>query len=210
VWRGPNWLEVGAVIGTGLLHLLFLKVIGYHLLFIIAAIAGWAWYVASSARLNPGRLRDWGFRRAGFEPTFLVTASVTALAIGVMALMGWHRGHLRFHWHMLPLLLLYPIWGVIQQFLIQALVVANLMRDERGPRSPWLPLLVSACLFASAHVPNLELMAATFLLGAAFTPIYLRWQNLWPLGLCHGWAGLFFYFWVQGSDPVNVLLKGFR
>jgi hypothetical protein len=210
VWRGPNWLEVGAVIGTGALHLLFLKVLGYHLLFIIAAIGGWAWYVASRSRLDPGRLRDWGFRRAGFQSAFLVTASVTAVAIGVMALMGWQRGHLRLHWHMLPLLLLYPVWGVIQQFLIQALVVANLMRDERGPRSPALPLLVSACLFASAHVPNLELMAATFLLGATFTPIYLRWRNLWPLGLCHGWAGLFFYFWVQGSDPVNVLLKGFR
>lgn len=210
MWRGPNWWQVAAVIGTGLLHLLFLKVIGYHLLFIIGAITGWTYYVVKSSKSDSNQLRDWGFRREGFAPSFFLTASVTLVSIGVMALIGWQRGHLRLHWHMLPLLLLYPVWGVIQQFLIQALVAANLMRDERGPRSIWPALLVSACLFATAHVPNLELMAATFLLGATFTPIYLRWRNLWPLGLCHGWAGLFFYFWVQGSDPVHVLLKGFR
>jgi hypothetical protein len=210
VWRGPNWLEVAAVIGTGLLHLLFLKVIGFHALFILGAVGGWTYYVVSRSRRDPSLLREWGFRRSGLEPTLFVSAGVTLLAIGIMAVIGSYRGHLRIHWHMLPLLLLYPVWGVIQQFLIQALVAANLVRDERGPRSPALALFVSACLFATAHVPKLELMAATFLLGATFTPIYLRWRNLWPLGLCHGWAGLFFYFWVQGSDPVNVLLKDFR
>lgn len=203
-------MEVGAVIATGLLHLLFLKVIGFHVLFIIAAIAGWSYYVARRSRRDPTLLRQWGFRRAGFAPTFFVSAAVTLVSIGIMAVIGQYRGQLRIHWHMLPLLLLYPVWGVIQQFLIQALVAANLVRDERGPRSPWPALVVSACLFATAHVPNLELMAATFLLGATFTPIYLHWRNLWPLGLCHGWAGLFFYFWVQGSDPVRVLLKDFR
>jgi hypothetical protein len=135
VWRGPNWLEVGAVIGTGALHLLFLKVLGYHLLFIIAAIGGWAWYVASRSRLDPGRLRDWGFRRAGFQSAFLVTASFTALAIGVMALIGWHRGHLRLHWHMLPLLLLYPVWGVIQQFPSARVSVPVRQRARAEPRA---------------------------------------------------------------------------
>lgn len=44
-------------------------------------------------------------------------------------------------------------------------------------------------------------MAATFMMGLAFTPMYLRHRNLWPLGIYHGWLGVLTYYWVLARDP---------
>ena len=118
-----------------------------------------------------------------------------------MAVIAWSRGSLLFHWHMLVLLLLYPIWGVIQQFLVQALVAGNLSKASGFSSSPWFVTVVCAVLFAVVHLPDLTLAIGTFFLGLAFTPIYLKWRNLWPLGLYHGWLGVFVYFWVLHRDP---------
>ena len=69
----------------------------------------------------------------------------------------------------------------------------------RGNSHSALALVSGAAVFSSVHLPNWELTAGTFGLGFAYTPLYLR--NLWPLGLYHGWLGVFFYFWVLGDNP---------
>ena len=115
------------------------------------------------------------------------------------------QGTLTLHWHMLPLLALYPVWGLVQQFLIQALVVGNLHDGVPALRSAWKLAPIGAALFSAAHWPDLTLMAATFLLGLAFTPLYLRVRNLWPLGVYHGWLGVLAYYWVLGRDPWTEL-----
>jgi membrane protease YdiL (CAAX protease family) len=50
-------------------------------------------------------------------------------------------------------------------------------------------------------VPEIPLMLTTFGLGLVYIPLYLRYRNLWPLGLYHGWLGTLFYLWVLGRDP---------
>jgi uncharacterized protein len=140
----------------------------------------------------------WGFRAEGFTQTLAATSAVALLGAVAMTAIGAARGQLALHWHMLPLALLYPIWGIVQQFMIQGLVVANL---AGAVRSRAAITLIAAMLFGLVHFPDLELSAATFLLGLAFSAIYLRWQNLWPLGLYHGWLGVLMYFLVLGKDP---------
>lgn len=51
------------------------------------------------------------------------------------------------------------------------------------------------------HLPSWKLAAGTFGLGLAYTPLYLHHRNLWPLGLYHGWLGVFYYFWVLERNP---------
>jgi membrane protease YdiL (CAAX protease family) len=90
------------------------------------------------------------------------------------------------------------VWGLVQQFLVQAMVARNLLAWTTR-RS--VATLVAAALFAAVHWPDGVLMGATCLLGLAFTPMYLAFRNLWPLGLYHGWLGALTYFWVLGRDP---------
>ena len=108
---------------------------------------------------------------------------------------------------MLLLLVLYPLWGILQQFLVQALGVANLFRlfPQYGW---WVAVSAGVILFTLVHYPDWVLMAATGLLACVFIPLYIRDRNLWPLGLYHGWLGTFFYLWVLGRDPwVSVFGK---
>jgi membrane protease YdiL (CAAX protease family) len=98
-------------------------------------------------------------------------------------------------------LLLYPVWGVIQQFLIVGLVAGNLSDYGGSPLGRAGIVFVTAVLFSAVHFPVLLLVAGTFLLATVYTVVYLQTRNLWVLGLYHGWLGGFFYFFVLGRDP---------
>jgi membrane protease YdiL (CAAX protease family) len=109
---------------------------------------------------------------------------------------------------MLPLLILYPVWGLFQQLLVQGIVVRPLALGVTPVVSPATAIALSAALFGAVHLPDTTLAAATAVMGLVFTPFYLRWNNLWPLGLFHGWLGVTFYFWCLGRDPWAEFFQG--
>ena len=191
-----RWFEVGAVVATGLLFLLF-RYIRLQGVFVPVAASFWTGFVWHHARRDPSVLRTWGFRLDTFWPAFQGATAFSLPVAVVMALVGASRGTLRCPPHAWILMTLYPIWGVVQQFLVQALLVRNL--EGSLPRSGLF--LLGSCLFAIVHVPEAPLMLATFGLGLVYIPLYLRHRNLWPLGLYHGWLGTLFYLWVLGRDP---------
>jgi hypothetical protein len=191
-----KWFEVAAVVATGLLFLLF-RHIRLHGVFVPIAVSFWISFVWHHARRDPTVLRTWGFRLDTLRPAFRAVTAFSLPAAGVMALVGASQGILRFPPHAWILMALYPIWGVVQQFLVQALLVRNL----EGSLPRYSLVLVGSCLFAIVHVPEAPLMVATFGLGLVYVPLYLRHRNLWPLGLYHGWLGTLFYLWVLGRDP---------
>ncbi|MFQ5507493.1 MAG: type II CAAX prenyl endopeptidase Rce1 family protein [Planctomycetota bacterium] len=201
-------LEVLAVVLTVALHFV-LGEGGARACFIGLSLGCWSGYVWRSLRREPGLAAHWGFVGCGLAPTsrwtMLLLAS-GALAIGGLAL--W-RGSLVLHGGMLPLLLLYPIWGLCQQFLVLGILV-NFLSARPGFGSPWAVTPCAAALFALVHWPEPRLMLATGLLGAGLTAVYLRFRNLWPLAACHGWLGVLFYYWILDRDPWTDLLDSLR
>ncbi len=118
---------------------------------------------------------------------------MTAIAVG--------QRTLAFRWEMLVLLALYPIWGTFQQLLVQRVFVRSVTAPGGGLGRKVIATVVASLLFGAVHLPELGVVAATCLVGFVFTLIYLRWHNLWPLGIYHGWLGVFYYYWVLGRDP---------
>ncbi|MBL8896253.1 MAG: hypothetical protein JNM84_01435 [Planctomycetes bacterium] len=104
---------------------------------------------------------------------------LTAIALPSFALYVASRGALRVPPHALFCLLLYPLWGLIQQVLV----------------------LVGALVFGAVHLPALLLTVGTTLLALLYVPQFLRDRNVGPLGVAHGWIGTFFYLWVLERDP---------
>ena len=200
-------IEVAAVVLTGVLHLVLVNAFKARAVFIGLSLFGWVLYIAMRIRKEGRLIGAWGFSKENLRSALNASTIVAVAGMAVMFGLASVRGSLSISWHMVPLLLFYPIWGFIQQFLVQALVVGNLSRAHGVIGSWWMLTLISAVLFATVHLPDLALSFATLLLGFAFTPIYLRWRNLWPLGLYHGWLGVFMYFWVLKRDPWMELLS---
>ena len=148
-----------------------------------------------------------GLTSARLGPAFRDATLVALGATAVMAGLGARQGMLRLGGDAVPLFLLYPIWGVVQQLLVQGMVAANLTAAADPLGSPWAVTPVAAVLFGAVHVPNRRLTAATFALGLAFTPLYLRHGNLWPLGLYHGGLGALFYVWVFDRNPWRDMVR---
>ena len=200
-------LEIGAVVLTGAAHLGLASVDAGPLLMPVAALGwgGYAWHRNRVENDFPARL---GLSSDGLAPAFRDASLVALAATGVMAGIGASQGTLDLHGDMLPLMALYPAWGLLQQTLVQGFVAGNLSRAGGWMASPYAVVPISAAMFAAAHVPNWELTAATATLGLAFTPIYLEHENVWPLGLYHGVLGALFYFWVLDRNPWQETFGG--
>ncbi len=81
----------------------------------------------------------------------------------------------------------YIVWAVLQQFVLQDFVLLRLLRllPSRG-----LAVFTAAALFSIAHIPNPLLTLATLVWGVTACIIFLKYRNLYVVGLVHGLLGL--------------------
>ncbi len=90
----------------------------------------------------------------------------------------------------------YVLWTIYQQFLLQDYFLARLMRLLSSEAAA---VRLAAVLFAAAHLPNFTLTAATLVWGAVSCTLFLRYRNLWMLGLAQGLLGLCFAICVPDA-----------
>lgn len=192
--------ELIAVSITGLSKFLFIDALNWRFAYITTACLFWLGYVMIQARREPDSLDRWGFRREHFWETsrFLLPFAV----LSILACLGfaYRQGTEIFNWHILPTLILYPIWGLVQQFLIISLGAGNLQALRRPQLSMPVIIGLTATLFGIIHYPHWPLIGATTILALVYAYVFLKWRNLWPLGLFHGWLGSCFLFYVMGRD----------
>jgi membrane protease YdiL (CAAX protease family) len=81
----------------------------------------------------------------------------------------------------------YLIWSVMQEFLLQIYFLLRLMRLLPGKVAP---VLAAAGFFSLAHLPNPVLTPITLLWGIAACLVFLRYRNIYALGIAHGILGL--------------------
>jgi CAAX prenyl protease-like protein len=81
----------------------------------------------------------------------------------------------------------YLIWAVMQQFLLQIYFLLRLQRLLPGKVAP---VIAAAGLFSLAHLPNPVLTPVTLVWGIAACLLFLRYRNIYTLGLAHGILGL--------------------
>ena len=168
--------------------------------FILGACLFWGAFVVVRARQDRDVFRKWGFRGDNLLRASLIPVGALVFGAGALALLGWRlHGGLRFPAHALLMFLVYPVWGWVQQFLMLGVFATNLERGGLRQRRVLLVLLVAG-IFGLIHVYNWKLVVATFLLELSIVPLYLRYRNLWPLGVLHGWLGGLFYLWVENRD----------
>jgi hypothetical protein len=130
-----------------------------------------------------------GLRRVNFLRSFWMVGVAAVLALGA-ALMARRLGTL--HAPDGALLFVrtyigYAVWSMVQQFLLLGFFLWRLLRVMRG--TAW-SVMASALIFALAHLPNPVLTPATLVWGLVSCMVFLRYRNLYPLGLAHAIFGI--------------------
>jgi len=194
-------LEIVAVLLTGAGKFVFMDLLQWKLLFIIVSIFGWTAYVLYRNKNVKGILSYWGFRTDNFSAVTRKVLPFGILAVISFLVVGYSRDTINFTWHIIPILILYPIWGVIQQFIVIGLVAGNLQDLKTNRLSEVVIIVSTAVLFGLIHYPYYWLIAGTFVLALFYGFIYLKARNVYVMGLFHGWLGGLFFYTVVGRDP---------
>jgi hypothetical protein len=203
-------LEIAAVVLTAGGKFLFMDVLNWRFPYVAFAVVSWVIYIIHRNKQQKGISPYWGFRWDTFKRTTRYMLPFGIFSIAVFFAIGIYRESINLSWHILPILVSYPIWGTIQQFLIIALVAGNLHDMKSLRLNKFYIILGTAVLFSVVHFPSYWLMLGTFLLALFYGFVYLRVKNLYALGLFHGWLGALFYYTVVGSDPfADIFLKLF-
>ena len=90
--------------------------------------------------------------------------------------------------------LLYPLWGLLQQFFMGPMLAATLARivhDRPEYYAEWA--IFTAAIFALLHYPNQQLMLVTLFTGSAWSWLYLRHRSIIPLAISHGILGTLYF-----------------
>jgi hypothetical protein len=192
---------MSAVVLTAVGKFVFMDYLNWQFAFVSAAIVCWSIYIIRRYGNGKEILKYWGFRTDNFTLVVRKILPVGVLSIIVFFAIGFYQNTINITWHIIPILILYPIWGIIQQFLLIALIVGN-MKDLEGIHlNKWAIILFSAVLFSSVHYPFPRLIIGTFFLALFYGVIYFSKKNIYALGLFHGWLGGIYYYTVVGRDP---------
>lgn len=181
--KSRDFLEVAVTYGLVLLALWTPKPLQAWLSWIILA-----WVVLATAASRQDA-RTLGFRPASLRRSLWVIG----LAILAAALAVWIAAQIH-TLHPLPNGMPtvsrtwgYLLWAFLQQFLLQDFFLLRLLRLLPSKTAA---VIAAAVLFASAHIPNPLLVTVTLLWGAVACALFLRYRDLYSLGIAHGILGI--------------------
>ena len=159
----------------------------------------------TSVLLHHERPSEIGFGLTGLRRSALEVGVATlgsALVIGAVAVAA--KEPPRFALHSPWVVPGYLVWGLLQQFALQAFVHRRLRQALGRPR---LAALAAALLFGAVHLPNPVLAPAATLGGWIWCRLYARTPNLWTLAVSHAvLAGL--VLWLLPPTWVHDLKVG--
>lgn len=178
--------------------------------FYIAGICGlWSWYVLFRYSLDHSVISSWGFRKKNLGKSLGVLMPFLVVCLWFMLIFA-KRNHIALlNPHILPVFFLYPLWGIIQQFMMVGIVVEILRNTQLVKTGMTLVILLASILFSLIHFPDIRLMVFTFAMEVVFLTVYNKWRNLWAIGLVHGWIATFLLYYVHNRDLWNELFDWF-
>jgi membrane protease YdiL (CAAX protease family) len=138
-----------------------------------------------SHRLHRDTAGRMGFRLDNLRPAARAAATPTLIMALVLVGTGLAFGSVRLPYRQLVIgLTLYPIWGLVQQYALQGMVLLRL--EDAGIRGRSASV-AAAALFALVHIPNPGLMVMVFVAGWVWCDLFRRRANLFVLAVSHGW-----------------------
>ncbi|NJK86002.1 MAG: CPBP family intramembrane metalloprotease [Bacteroidales bacterium] len=173
-----RWFEIIAVTITGLLKFILFDWLNWHFVYVTSTVLFWAIYIVKKTKKNPSLLSYWGFSRKNLIESFRITALFALVCIGLFLVFALAKGYRLWNIHIVFSLLTYPVWGLIQQFLIMSLVAGNL-KDMKSVNLKNVQIIIPvSILFSVVHFPSIMLVMGTLALAVFYSILFLRYRNL--------------------------------
>ena len=198
-----------AVFLTAVLKFIFMDWLNWSVFYICGIVLFWMAYILYRVKSNRETLILWGFKKEHFKQSLLYLAPLMFITGIVSVLYSSMNESLSFSRYFILVLLLYPLWGLIQQFMMLGIISQNLASAAEGKMNRYLIVFLVSALFSMVHYPSFFLMIFTFFLEVVFVTVYLKWRNLWAIGIAHGWVGTFILYYVLGRDLWSELFSIF-
>lgn len=204
-----KWIELLAILATGLLKFILMDWLNLRAFYIAGVCVFWLWYVFFRYSSDDSVFKYWGFDKKNFKYSFIALLPLLIVSILFSIVYGIYNGRTIFTWRILPVLGLYPVWGTFQQFLMVGLTAQNLSKINFLNSNKSCIVLFTSAIFCLVHFPSFSLMTFTFCMETIFVLIYLKWKNLWSLGIVHGLIASFIFYYVAGRDLWSELFIWF-
>lgn len=192
--------EIAIIITLSLLKFMVMDWLNMRAFFIVGVCFFWLAYIYYRYRIDKSVLANWGISRNYLLKSLILLLPFVVLTIIASIIYGAYTGTSVKVWHLLLVLGLYPIWGTFQQFIVIALIVQNLYHRKTSNFRKLFLVLIGAIFFSLIHSPDFLLMSFSFFMEILFILVFLKYKNLWALGLAHGLVASFFIYFVLGRD----------
>jgi membrane protease YdiL (CAAX protease family) len=159
--------------------------------------ASGGWILLNS--IFPRRTRKLvGFRLSGLQHSWWIAATVLAaggFAVAIAADVGTLQLPSRIE--QLPVRIFgYVVWSFVQQYILQDYFLQRLRRLTAHTS---IAVVTTGLLFALAHLPNPLLTIAALVWGVTSCALFMRYRDIYSLGVAHAVLGLCIAFTVPDA-----------
>lgn len=193
-------LAIVAVIITAALKFILMDWLHLRAFYIAGISLFWFSYIIFRVKADRETQYLFSYNSEHFKRTVLLLIPFVIVSIIATILYSLYNNNLYFTWRIIPVLFLYPLWGIIQQYLMLCIISTTLINLFGSRVSRSVIILIVSLLFSLIHYPSFFLMIFTFFMEMIFIAVYLKWKNLLAIGIAHGWIATFLLYYVMGRD----------
>jgi len=156
-------------------------------------------YFIYSVKSRKNALKEFGVRFDNIIPasklTFLFFFPFVILILIIFIIGSSDPPPLGFYYTFL----LYPVWGISQQFIFQSFLHNRLLTLGVAPWS----ILIVAIVYASVHVSSTSFFLIALIGGLISSYIFYKYPNIIPIGIAHGIIGSLVYYLIFRKDVLS-------
>lgn len=202
--------ELAGIIATAVLKFIMMEWLNMVAFYVTGISLFWIGYIIYRYFHDSTILVKWGFRKEGFRQTLVFMIPFISICVIASIILGdVNSSVVILNWRLIPVLFLYPLWGLFQQYIMLVLIADNLVELEKVELNKYQAILITSLLFSLIHYPSFFLMIFTFFMEVIFLLAWFRWKNLLALGLTHGLVATFLLFYVLDRDLWLELFEWF-